>query len=406
MHTPDPKLLFIAAALSSVCSLTNVRAQVVFTALGPGTVLATDVSDDGATVVGWSGNGIFRWTKTNGVTSLNPVDGYTADGAAFVSSDGSVISGNVYKNSDPMTRSAFRWTQFDGGVILGSLTTGTASSASGLSGDGATVVGGASRADGTHEAFRWTQAEGMIGLGTSTSSGSNSGAHAISENGLGITGATIFADGSQQAFLWTQANGAASLGKFDGKLSTSGWGINSDASIVIGGYYDQYAHSPWKPFRWTASEGMISLNPSSEFIDATPFGVSDDGAVIIGGVTQGGFIWTPDSGMRDLLDVLNNDYGISDQTRDWDFLQPHAISPDGRYIVGIGSNGGWLLDRGVNPPPISVALAPVPEPSMFGLAGAVVLTSAILRRRFCATPKTSRHDSSTITTNRAFNPGV
>jgi len=66
-------------------------------------------------------------------------------------------------------------------------------------------------------------------------------------------------------------------------------------------------------FRWTATEGVMSLQTSSSVSDMVP-----DGRLIVGA----GFRWTPETG---LVDVPFN---------------PHAVSDDGRLMVGSMAGSG------------------------------------------------------------------
>ena len=77
-----------------------------------------------------------------------------------------------------------------------------------------------------------------------------------------------------------------------------------------------------------------------------------DGSTIIGEASvpedygYGGFIWTTSAGLRSFVEVLTNDYGLGEAVQGLTEIIPRAISPNGRFIVGMGTYGGWIFDRG------------------------------------------------------------
>ncbi|OYT69424.1 MAG: hypothetical protein CFK49_12320 [Armatimonadetes bacterium JP3_11] len=84
--------------------------------------------------------------------------------------------------------------------------------------------------------------------------------------------------------------------------------------------------------------------------ESYPYGVSADGSVVVGGAynaseQERAFRWTSSGGIED----LNSAYA-SLLTDGSELLNAYAISPDGRYIVGLGYNAAtrryeaYLLD--------------------------------------------------------------
>jgi len=87
--------------------------------------------------------------------------------------------------------------------------------------------------------------------------------------------------------------------------------------------------------------------------DSNAAAISSDGKVIVGHSDsargEAAFIWTEATGMRDLRDVLENEYGID--LRGWCLGRPNSVSGDGTAIVGTGTNPsgqteGWIAVLG------------------------------------------------------------
>ena len=360
-------------------SWVGTNAQVTFTGFGAGTGRWADLSNDGSLVIGLGTDqdtANFRWTRSTGTTPLEHVPAYVPIRIA-VSGDGNAITG-----TDGDLHHAFHSGGSGGIEDIGTLAGRKWSSSTDISADGNTIVGSATNSGAgglpSSEAFRWTQADGMSGLGTL--GGKMSDAYGVSADGSIVAGASTLADGEGRAFRWTQNEGMILLGSLG--VESGAMGISDNGSVILG-FFEHPGFEDVEAFRWTAGTGMVGLGHVVGNDNSIALGASNDGSMIICETAGGGFVWTPHSGMRDLLDVLNRDYGISGQTRGWDWLKPLAITPDGRYITGIGDQGGWLLDRGSNPPGIDLlpVLSPVPEPSFYGLAGSVVLMGVAGWRR-------------------------
>jgi len=373
----------VAVSVAALCLSNPTEAQVVFTNLGFGS--ATRVSDDGTVVVGSSlESGVFRWTAATGKVVPNGLEGLY-DSGAFVSGDGSVMAGEGL-NFKPDS-GAYRWTESGGKMSLGGLPGTTSFYARGMSGDGSTIVGDGRTVPIT--AVRWTAQSGTVGLGTL--GGGESHAYAVSQDGSVVTGVSALANGTERAFRWTEADGMISIGTIGGAWSL-GEAINSNGSIIAGTLFHPATFTR-DSFLWSADTGMIPLGIFPGYLNNVARGLSDDGSIVIGGADNGyGYIWTPESGIRDFSSVLYEDYGIADQLAGWEKITPFGITPDGRYLVGSGMYdehvSAWLLDRGLTPPPIAEGpplgpspFPPVPEPSTYGVFASFLLLGIIGWRR-------------------------
>jgi len=308
---------------------------------GSGWGTVATVSADGRWFSG-SGNGLFRWSRVTGFTSLGslPTAPPNVSGSAQttgISDDGAVVVG---WSTGQYTSEPFRWKSNK----MTSLIPGSVYSqiASGTSSDGAVVVGGLGSSLGS-EAFRWTAAAGVVGLGDLPGGGFNSDAADVSGDGSVVVGHGESADGLR-AFRWTAATGMVSLGVVPGEAKSHARSVSQDGSVVVG-------RGDRKAVRWTAAEGMVSLGALPGGNDTSgATGVNADGSVVVGAANLGtpdqqAFLWTAATGMRRLSDVLA-EQGVD--VEGWQIYFASDISADGKTIVGsawVNGQGdiGWIL---------------------------------------------------------------
>jgi probable HAF family extracellular repeat protein len=367
--------------------------------LSGGWSTAYGVSADGSVVVGEAQNAAglhraFRWTASGGMEDLNITyahlltNGSKLYRANAISPDGRYVVGIGY-NAATRRIEAFlldtQWTGVEERLTwLGTLG-GGGSLATGVSADGSVVVGVTQNVAGKWpafgsvvvseawnaawrmpafgslaevfveawnaawkwkmRAFRWTAAGGMQNLGTPPGS-DDSMAHGVSADGSVVVGCAENAAGQQHAFHWTAAGGMQNLGTLGGWESVAN-AVSADGSVVVGAATN--AAGKWRAFRWTAAHGMQDLGTlGGDRSEA--YGVSADGSVVVGWAENAAgqdraFRWTAAGGMED----LNITYAhlLTDGS---ELREAYAISPDGRYIVGLGYNAAtgreeaFLLD--------------------------------------------------------------
>jgi probable HAF family extracellular repeat protein len=122
------------------------------------------------------------------------------------------------------------------------------------------------------------------------------------------------------------------------------YAVSADGSVVVG--VSEIAPYQYRAFRWTASGGMQALGTLGGYASLAD-SVSADGSVVVGASDGRAFRWTAAGGMED----LNTTYA-SLLTNGSVLYRANAISPNGRYIVGLGSNAAtwryeaFLLDTG------------------------------------------------------------
>ena len=343
-----------------------------------------DVSADGSTVVGQYGIyyfdqtanlRAFRWTAETGVQDLHSLVGGRPENesvATAVSADGSVVVGyvsnerNRNRRPDDRLLYAFRWE--NGAVQL--LTPPGArdiSAAFDVSADGSVIVGCATGNFPTSDAMihpvRWVDgALQVLEIPDLTRVGqalvvSADGSSVAVEGAVRVNGRPV-----RRVFVWR--NGAVQMLP----SSVDAWptGISADGSVVVGGgSVSPFSSAPYTRFtarhpacRW--ENGELSVLNTPEGMRAVAHDVSADGSVVVGGIDPGlgrndfyynvryirAVRWTQ-AGIED----LNQTY--ADLLRDGSILVfAHAVSPDGRYIVGTGFNAAtgrqeaFLLDTG------------------------------------------------------------
>ncbi len=329
-----------------------------FTGIGdlPGGIffsVAQEVSAHGVVLVGDSARGGaashegVRWTLADGMSPL----GSGTSNAFGVSGRGTVIVGSFV--IPDYSIEAFMWTKAMGMVPMGDLPGGEfRSDARGVSPDGRIIVGWG-KSDKGSEAFRWTAETGMVGIGDLGGGTFSSSARAISADGLVIVGGSNSHNGTE-AFRWTAESGMVGLGALPGSsFSSNATAVSADGSVVVG---SSMAYGGQMSFRWTAETGMVGLGRyHPDELGNRAYGVSWDGNVIVGEVGilddngNGAYIWTAETGMRRLTDVLA-DLGVAIPPG-WYLLAAYGVSADGRTIVGAGINPaghseGWVAYLG------------------------------------------------------------
>jgi len=350
-------LVRLFAGVMWLFGITAYADEASFMGLGdlPGGIVGSTayaVSADGTTVVGTSssvlsgfGYEAFRWTKATGMVGLGDLPGgFHSSNATGVSGDGTIVVGSGTIGTMPQRSVATRWTASEGLVSLGTLPGGDSSGALGVSADGGTIVGSSSKAGFQVEAFRWTSAGGMQGIGDLPLGPFRSEAYAVSSDGSVVVGygSGIF---GAQAFHWTQGQGMTALlpGAAGARIGRPN-ALSADGSVVVSGGTLGVPGPGTQGFR-VADGQAVSLGG---IFGSYPAAISADGSRVVGtrwaGDQNAAFIWDEAHGMRNLQDVLVNDFGMD--LSGWNLGIASGISADGRTIVGGGSGprGGeaWL----------------------------------------------------------------
>jgi len=365
-------------------------------------------------VAGWSwssgGREAWVWRQSTGMVALGDLPGGVFESQAFgISDDGSVVTGHSISgtsSSGDTKYEAFRWTVGSGLQGLGVLgetcvqefcfasSKGVAVSADGdvISGDTNTSINAAGIA------MTWTEASGMQTV-PGFPAEEYSYVTALSADGqtiIGVLSSDVDGDGSidQVAFARDPVLGIQFIeGHAVDEFASQAVDVSSDGSVVVG-----HARSPRagtvgnEALRWTATGGSEPLGflDESEHTTTRPSswaeGVSGDGRVVVGNATvntvvsfarQQAFIWDADNGMRNLRDVLIEDYGLD--LTGWGTLRTEAISANGRAIVGFGLNPAGVGEAWLAILP--VAQVPALGPAASGLCVLLMLVAALITLR-------------------------
>ena len=341
---------------------------------------ATSVSADGSVVVGGSGVLPIRWTSAGGMVALTGLS-YDHGSVWAISNDGAVAAGSYTFAGGTQSR-AFRWTSGGDMVSLGLLSSFPGvtqfSEALDVSADGSVVVGDSSNTvEGQRQLFRWTSG-GMTGVPFLTGH-TNGQATGVSADGSVLVGFSAPVGGSTHALRWTGSGAPDDLGFLPTYTSSIAADVSGDGSVVVGESYSGTGLG--QAFRWT-SAGMVGLGVLAGASDSIARSVSADGATIVGtstivagsSFTEIAFIWDESHGMRNLRDVLVNDYGLN--LVGWS-LRTANISADGQTLVGFG------VDPTGNTEAWRAQLSAVPEPSTLVLivGGSFALLARLKSRR-------------------------
>lgn len=323
---------FYTAALFFV-GLSLTQAQVFDTG---SSAQMTDVSDNGVAVGNVANAFHIKWTEAEGTVSIGElVSGDFISGWTNVSTNGQYISGtmtNPDTGSDEMARydvNTETW-KFLGGLTSSSDL--TFSSSWGMTSDGQTVVGLAWVNGAEAHGVKWNEATGMVDLG-STVPERSSRANSINDDGTIIVGWQDDDYGDRLGVYWKNGTQVA-LTDDNGNPTGEAMGVTPDGKTIVGFTFDN-------PFIWNETEGYTSITHPDPDYSGGAAGVTDDGKTVVGyfrpwngpAVLGEGFIYTKENGRLNLNEYVASlgldDLGIT-------LALPLAISPNGKYISGIG----------------------------------------------------------------------
>ena len=327
---------FYSLALG-VCSLALTNAQV--SDLGS-YVQVSDISNTGVAVGNVYGSSFFMWSEANSGIIIGESGENGVSGNCNISADGSVISLALPNPSNQNKEEAVLYTVADQSLqFLGHLGVSSGadtSSAWGMSSDGKNIAGFTWTSASKGEGVIWKNGAPIVGLGSTVPTRS-SRADAVSADGSVVVGWQDAINGVRQGAIWI--NGVQQLLKDNGgNILGAAVAVSADGKTVVG-----IKNETGEGYIWNETEGTIFLSSGNPDYITSMSALSDDGKVAIGlsfDPTQSillgeGFIWTKEGGKVNL-----NDYVTAANFDDLDivFSVPTGISPDGKYVGGIGAN--------------------------------------------------------------------
>lgn len=321
----------------AVCSLSLSNAQV--SDLGS-YVQVTDVSNNGIAVGNVSGMAFFKWSEADSGTILAMAGDNGVSGNANISADGSVISMALPNPDNGDNEEAALYTvateSFKFLGYLGVISDNDTSSAWGMSSNGKNIVGFAWNGSSKGEGVYWKEGNVIKALGSTVSTRSSRG-NDVSADGSVIAGWQDASNGVRQGIIWR--NGVQEILKDnDGKVLGEAIAISADGKTVTG-----KTTTSGLGYIWNETDGTTFITNANPDYVTEMTALSDDGKVAIGisfdpmqGLLLGeGFIWTKEAGKVNLNEYVTSlgydNLGIT-------FSVATGISPDGKYIGGIGAN--------------------------------------------------------------------
>lgn len=297
----------------------------------------TDISNDGVAVGNAAGVIHFKWTKEEGPIVIGEIGGnndYIA-GNTTISADGKLVSGTMTNPATGIDEMALYDTTTQTWEYLGASANGSDTSSWGMSSDGKTIVGLGWKSASQAIGVIWNRANGMKDLG-STVAGKSSRPNSVNGDGTVVVGWQDSENGFRKGVYWK--NGVQTFIKDkQGNLVGEALAVSADGNIIVG---------------FNEPEAYIynaTTNTYTEIVHSDPdyntsiVAVSDDGNTAVGywkpwyaTNTEGeGFIWFKDKG-----DVKIDDYvkEVGYDSKSFTFVLPTGISPNGKYIGGIGIN--------------------------------------------------------------------
>lgn len=360
---------------------------------------------------------VTLWTPTEGHSFIRHTDGSMDD--AFLNGNGTRIVGRsgFFSSSryagcgielhTVQTPEYWSWTQGERTEQLAHNPSvgwyGPDLAIKGLSDDGNATFGATVQPLGYRrgQAFVHTAANGveLLGyLGETSESGPYSIANGISPDGSIVVGESTIArmversvcstngctevmSPGHEAFRWTEGGGMEGLGHLPGGHRSKASGISGDGNVIFGTSDD--GDGNYQMFRWTEPQGMQPIGIGS------PVDANHDGSVIVGQHIVGEFapitdissigframVWDAKHGSRDLLAVLESDYGM--ELDGWHLTDARAISNDGLTIAGNGVNPAGEIEAWV----VQLDRAMVPEPNGTQLLGFGLVSLFVLATR-------------------------
>jgi len=327
-----------------------------------------DISDDGSVVVGTASGGTYRWVRgPGGATSLTVLH-LSLGGTVRCSTDGSVVFSQMPNNNIDMgvenASVTGRWTSATGFVPFNDYTTffglgtpippGTINTLRNTSRDGRFAVGFGYINSGIG-GYRPMIIDTLTGTVTRIPGINNPAGRILctSDDGTVVAGDDDVTGSAQRPAIWrldTETN------TYVGQIVDPGAGgassgtvtcISADGSKASG--QATFDNNRLFRYEYNAETGQYTkvllatelTPPGAALTRVNALAMSPDGNTIYGQYNQSrAFIWTAETGMRDLTDILVAEGLTGLPTPTTVLASVQEVSSDGRTLVIIGGIGG------------------------------------------------------------------
>jgi uncharacterized membrane protein len=307
-----------------------------------GAVVATAVTDDGRTVIGFCGShAAMLWSLDGGFADLGITNAIATDAIPIaVDADGGAFLSRFRR--DDGSSGVLRWSAGAGTTDLLLQAADAVLLANAGSRDLGVLVGAyvdATLAQGYQLAFRFTPDAGLVKLDVPVGSTAGCGAFAVNADGTVAAGACYDAAGVQRVARWRVAGDAIPVDLLDTSPGASqANAVSGDGRVLVGYAFGdrQIAHQ----FRLEGDGPLEDLGGLPNAENANALAVSFDGSVVVGIAEMPAYpftdyptVWDRQNGMRAVTDVLTG-YGVD--TTGWYMPSADLVSGDGKVIVGNG----------------------------------------------------------------------
>jgi uncharacterized membrane protein len=302
----------------------------------PALASGVGVSDDGSTIVGVSAadsSQPARWQVAGTTVQLGVYSGDISSTATALSGDGTIAVGFGMGRTGSLVQ-ALRWSTLsitDLGTLSGN--SGRGCRATAVNKDGTVAAGYCLDANALSHSFR-VDSNGIADIGMLPGSYYSCAANAMTGDGTTIVGGCTSSAG-QHPFSW-KAIVMTDLGLLPNATSCAATAISDDTKVVLGTCDATGAN---RVFRWT-SAGMAELTTMPGTTATVPSDTSGDGSVIVGfssvnGASSNAIMWDQVNGLRTVAAAVQ---AAGADLTGWTLTAANAITPDGKIIVGTGTN--------------------------------------------------------------------
>lgn len=292
----------------------------------------TDVSNNGVAVGNVMYTSHIMWTEQGGTSAIGvPASGDEIGGNTSISADGRYIAATM-TNPETMSDEMARYDVTTGAwTYTGAIAPGMEVTSWGMSIDGSIIVGLGFVNGMEAHAVKWTEGGLLEDLG-STNPETSSRANGVNNDGSIVVGWQDD-DLDRNGAYWNKGEQVYlrdSSGAHVGEIEA----VSGNGKTMIG-------HTFGWPYIWTEEEGYTEFPPDDVMAEGGASAVTEDGQTVVGyyrpwgqGAFAGtGFIWTKAEGMKDLNSYVES---LGLDNNGMVFSLPLGISPNGKYIVGIG----------------------------------------------------------------------